>query len=166
MGILPMINREKIPSAKKLLDSTNSLPPDYGTILEEIRGKIKAAQLRALTAVNQELISLYREIGRIIHNQQQEGSWGTSVVEVVAKDLQKSFPGMRGFSSRNLWNMRDFYLSYADNAKLQAMTVEISWTHNVVIFEKCKDSLEREFNIRMSKKNGWIYRVFDEPDRQ
>ena len=74
MGILPMINREKIPSAKKLLDSTNSLPPDYGTILEEIRGKIKAAQLRALTAVNQELISLYREIGRIIHNQQQEGS--------------------------------------------------------------------------------------------
>ena len=55
--------------------------------------------------------------------------------------------------------MRDFYLSYADNQKLQAMTAEISWTHNVVVFEKCKDPLQREFYIRMSKRNGWTYRV-------
>ena len=39
------------------------------------------------------------------------------------------------------------------------MTAEISWTHNVVVFEKCKDPLQREFYIRMSKRNGWTYRV-------
>ncbi len=112
-----------------------------------------------MVAVNRELMDVYRDIGKTIHEQQQTAEWGSSVVEQLAKDLKKSFAGMRGFSSRNLWNMRDFYLSYADNQKLQAMTAEISWTHNVVVFEKCKDPLQREFYIRMSKRNGWTYRV-------
>lgn len=136
-----------------------SLPNGYASILEAITNKIRAAQTRAMVAVNRELIDVYRDIGKTIHEQQQTAEWGSSVVEQLAKDLKKSFAGMRGFSSRNLWNMRDFYLSYADNQKLQAMTAEISWTHNVVVFEKCKDPLEREFYIRMSKKNGWTYRV-------
>jgi predicted nuclease of restriction endonuclease-like (RecB) superfamily len=105
------------------------------------------------------LISTYRGIGQTIHEQQKTTEWGDSIVEQLAKDLQNSFPGMRGFSARNLWNMRDFYLSYEGNAKLQAMTAEISWTHNVVILEKCKDLLEREFYIRMSKRHAWTYRV-------
>jgi hypothetical protein len=71
------------------------LPDSYVDILEEIKRKIKEAQLRALKAVNNELISIYREIGRTIHDRQTEGSWGTSVVELFAKDLQKSFPGMK-----------------------------------------------------------------------
>lgn len=70
-----------------------------------------------------------------------------------------NFPGVRGFSARNLWNMRDFYLSYAENEKLQTLSAEISWSHNMIILEKCKDPLEREFYIRMSKRNGWTYRV-------
>ncbi len=136
-----------------------SLPKGYASILETITSKIRAAQTRAMVAVNCELIDVYRDIGKTIHEQQRTAEWGSSVVEQLAKDLQNSFAGMRGFSSRNLWNMRDFYLSYADNPKLQAMTAEISWTHNVVVFEKCRDPLEREFYIRMAKKNGWTYRV-------
>lgn len=135
------------------------LPKGYASVLEAITGKIRAAQTRAMVVVNRELIDVYRDIGKTIYEQQQAAEWGSSVVEQLAKDLQKSFVGMRGFSSRNLWNMRDFYLSYADNQKLQAMTAEISWTHNVVVFEKCKDPLKREFYIKMSKKNGWTYRV-------
>jgi predicted nuclease of restriction endonuclease-like (RecB) superfamily len=135
------------------------VPEGYKAVLETIIGRVKVAQTRALTAVNRELVEVYRDIGRTIHEQQQDAEWGTSVVELLAKDLQSSFPGMRGFSSRNLWNMRDFHLSYVGNAKLQAMTAEISWTHNVVIFEKCEGPLEREFYIRMSKRNGWTYRV-------
>ena len=135
------------------------MPSGYGQVLENIKGLIKTAQLKALSAVNQALISMYRDIGKTIHEQQQTAEWGSSVVEQLAEDLQGSFPGMRGFSSRNLWNMRDFYLSYANNPKLQAMTAEISWTHHIVILSKCKDILEREFYIRMSKRNGWTYRV-------
>jgi predicted nuclease of restriction endonuclease-like (RecB) superfamily len=81
------------------------------------------------------------------------------VVELFSKDLQKSFPGMKGLSSRNIWRMRDLYLSYHENQKLTSLMAEISWTHHLHLLEKCKDSLEREFYIRMSRKNGWTSRV-------
>lgn len=143
----------------KKADSKITLPSGYIEVLDTLRDLIKAAQLKAISAVNQSLISTYRGIGQTIYEQQKTAEWGDSIVEQLAKDLQHSFPGMRGFSARNLWNMRDFYLSYERNTKLQAMTAEISWTHNVVILEKCKDPLEREFYIRMSKRHGWTYRV-------
>jgi predicted nuclease of restriction endonuclease-like (RecB) superfamily len=66
---------------------------------------------------------------------------------------------MRGLSSRNLWYMRDFYLTYKDKPKLQPLVAEISWTHNIIIMERCKDDLEREFYIRMSRKFGWSKNV-------
>lgn len=66
---------------------------------------------------------------------------------------------MKGFSSRNLWRMKDFYLSYRDSEKLTTLSTEISWSHNVAILSKCEDLLEREFYMRMSKKNSWSYRV-------
>ena len=62
---------------------------------------------------------------------------------------------MKGFSSRNLWNMRNFYVTYQADEKLQPMVAEISWTKNLVIMEKCKEDLEREFYIRMTKRYGW-----------
>lgn len=95
----------------------------------------------------------------MIYEQQQEANWGDAVVKTLSSDLQKSFPGIKGFSFRNLYTMRDLYFSYKDDKRLQAMTAQISWTHNVVILEKCKDHLEREFYMRMSKMNGWTYRV-------
>jgi Uncharacterized conserved protein len=135
------------------------LPNGYASVLEAITSKIRTAQTKAMLAVNRELIEVYQEIGKTIYEQQEKAEWGSSVVEQLARDLQKSFPGMRGFSSRNLWRMRDFHLSYRDNTKLPALLAEISWTHHVYILEKCKDPLEREFYIRMSKKNRWSYRV-------
>jgi predicted nuclease of restriction endonuclease-like (RecB) superfamily len=140
-------------------ESLSKIPVGYKALLESIVDRIKAAQTRAMVAVNRELIEVYRDIGKTIYEKQQIAEWGASVVEQLSKDLQVSFPGTRGFSSRNLWNMRDFYRSYADNEKLQAMTAEISWTHNVVLFQKCKDHLEREFYMKMTKRNGWTYRV-------
>lgn len=147
---------------KDILSKAN--PPaqfsqQYQAILDSISSKIKSAQTRAMSAVNRELIEVYREIGRTIHEQQKEAEWGDSVVQRLAEDLQKAFPGMKGLSSRNLWRMRDFHVSYEGNEKLTALLSEISWTHHLVILEQCKDPLEREFYIRMSKKNAWSYRV-------
>ncbi|NGX39683.1 MAG: hypothetical protein KR126chlam1_01016 [Chlamydiae bacterium] len=153
-----MVNTKRVVTQKSI-DSTNILPKGYRIVLADIKDKIKKAQLRALSNVNRELISIYWEIGRTIHDQQQADSWGTSVVEQFAIDLQKSFHGMKGLSSRNLWRMRDLYLSYNGNEKLTALLAEVSWTHHIYILEKCKDSLEREFYIRMSKRNHWSYRV-------
>jgi len=128
---------------------------DYQAFVKEIKEKIYQAQLKAMQAVNRELLALYSDIGKSIVEKQGQLGWGKSVVENLAKDLQNEFPGMQGFSARNLWLMRSFYLEYKDNKKLQPLVAEISWSHNVILMEKCKDLLEREFYIRITKKYGW-----------
>ncbi len=138
---------------------SNPVPDDYRNLLVEVKQRIRSAQYEALKAVNKELIALYWDIGKMIVTRQQGASWGKSVVEQLAKDLQAEFPGISGFSVRNIWNMRSFYVAYSQNEKLQSMVAEIGWTHNLVILEKCKDDLEREFYIRMTRKFGWTKNV-------
>ena len=117
---------------------------DYQTLLGAVKKRIRSAQYAALKAVNKELITLYWEIGQMIVHRQEETGWGRSVVEQLSQDLQTEFPGISGFSAANLWRMRSFYAAYKDDEKLAPMVQEIGWTHNLVIFEKCKDNLERE----------------------
>ncbi|MHC5823383.1 MAG: PDDEXK nuclease domain-containing protein [Nostoc sp.] len=138
---------------------SNLISDNYRHLLMEIKQRIRSAQYEALKAVNREIINLYWDIGQIIVTQQQGASWGKSVVEQLAKDLQAEFPGISGFSAANLWRMRLFYESYVNNEKLAPMVREIGWTHNLVIVEKCKDDLEREFYIRMTRKFGWTKNV-------
>jgi predicted nuclease of restriction endonuclease-like (RecB) superfamily len=137
------------------------LTEDFTIFVKEIKSKILSSQYEALKAVNKELINLYWEIGKNIIEKQEKFAWGKSIVKNLSEELQKEFVGMKGFSERNLWNMRTFYIEYKDNTKLQALTAQIGWTHNVVIFQKCKDELEREFYIKMVIKFGWTYRVLD-----
>ena len=131
------------------------VPADYKTFLKEVKDRIYKAQYDALKAVNKELINLYWDIGRSIVAKQGELGWGKAIVETLAKDLQKEFPGMQGFSVQNLWNMRQFYLAYKDKLKLQPMVGEISWTKNVIIMQSRKDDIQREFYIKTTKKFGW-----------
>jgi predicted nuclease of restriction endonuclease-like (RecB) superfamily len=138
---------------------TNSIPDNYKNLLIEVKQRIRSAQYEALKAVNKHLIALYWDIGKTIVTRQEGASWGKSVVEQLAKDLQAEFPGISGFSARNIWRMRDFYLTYKANEKLTPLVAEIGWTHNIVILEKCKDDLEREFYIRMTRKFGWTKNV-------
>jgi len=131
----------------------------YGNLLGDIKERIRSAQYTALRAVNRELIGLYWDIGRMIVERQVREKWGKAVVERLAQDLRSAFPGIRGYSSTNLWNMREFYNVYGDSEKLQSLTGEIGWTHNVAIMQKCKDDLQREFYIRMTRKMGWTVNV-------
>jgi len=128
---------------------------DYHAFVKEIKEKIQQAQLKAMQAVNRELINLYTEIGQMIVDKQEKLGWGKSVVENLSKDLQNEFPGIQGYSSHNLWRMRKFYLAYYRDEKLAPLVQEIAWSHNIVILEKCKDDLEREFYIQMTRKYGW-----------
>jgi len=131
----------------------------YNALLGEIKERIRSAQYEALKAVNKELIVLYWDIGRVIVERQKGEGWGKSVVQKLAGDLQKDFPGIQGFSSSNLWRMKLFYETYSAKKKLAPLVREIGWTHNILIFEQCKDDLEREFYIRMTKKFGWSKNV-------
>lgn len=127
----------------------------YSKFLKEIKEQIYEAQYNALKVVNKGLITLYIDIGKKVVGKQKLYGWGRSIVEKLAEDLQKEFPGLRGFSKDNIWRMRKFYLSFSKNPKLAPLVQEISWTKNIVILETCKDAQAREFYIIMTKKYGW-----------
>lgn len=132
---------------------------EYVLLFTEVKERIRSAQYEALKAVNKELISLYWDIGRMIVERQRGRTWGKAVVERLADDLQKEFPGMQGFSAQNLWYMRQFYNEYHNKPKLQPLVGEISWSKNLIVMARCKDDLEREFYIRMTRKCGWSKNV-------
>lgn len=127
----------------------------YKDFVEEIKKKVYHAQYQALKSVNKELIKLYWDIGGSIIEKQAQYGWGKSTVESLSKELQQEFPGVKGFSAQNLWYMRQFYSEYHGKEKLQPLVGEISWSKHLVIIGKCKDDLEREFYIKMTKKFGW-----------
>lgn len=140
-------------------ETESPLPDDYAGLLAEVRERIRSAQYAALRAVNTELVGLYWDIGRMIVERQEAEGWGKSVVEQLAADLRVEFPGMAGFSRRNVFYMREFYLRYRDLPKVQPLVAQIGWTHNLLILQRCKDALEREFYIRMTRKFGWTKNV-------
>ncbi|MBN1386650.1 DUF1016 family protein [Candidatus Woesearchaeota archaeon] len=131
----------------------------YGKFLKEIKERIQKAQYEALKSVNKELINLYWDLGMMIVEKQMNQGWGRGIIKTLAKDLQREYPGIRGFSAQNLWYMRQFYMHYKDNAKLQPLVGEISWAKNIIILGGCEDDSQREFYIRMTKKFGWTKNV-------
>ena len=90
-----------------------------------------------------------------------ENQFKSFVSDIKTRILEGQFVGMKGFSQRNLWNMRSFYIEYKENQKLQTLSAQIGWSHNVMIFQKCKDKLQREFYIKMTVKFGWTFRVLN-----
>jgi predicted nuclease of restriction endonuclease-like (RecB) superfamily len=106
-----------------------------------------------------ELVGLYWDLGRMIVERQAGQTWGKAIVQKLATDLQKEFPGVGGFSASNLWRMRAFFELYRGLEKLAPLVREIGWSHNIAIMERCSDPFEREFYLRMTRKFGWSKNV-------
>jgi predicted nuclease of restriction endonuclease-like (RecB) superfamily len=140
-------------------DITSRASESYGSLLVEIKQRIRSAQLAALRSVNRELIDLYWDIGRMIVQRQEGETWGRAIVENLAKDLRAEFPGVSGFSAANLWRIRNFFEEYRHDEKLAPLVREISWSKNLVIFERCKRPEEREFYLTHTKQFGWTKNV-------
>ena len=105
----------------KLLESSDAsllVSPEYRDFIAALKSRVQAARISAARAVNSEIILLYWEIGQGIVERQQALGWGESVVELVAADLRREFPGATGFSARNVWDMRRLYLACTDAAVL------------------------------------------------
>jgi predicted nuclease of restriction endonuclease-like (RecB) superfamily len=149
------------PPSRKLAPPVREIGPakSYSGLLVEVKARIQAAQYAALSAVNKELVGLYWEIGQLIVDRQQRSGWGKSVVKRLSGDLRKAFPGIGGFSTQNLWYMRQFHQEYSASPKLQPLVGEIGWAHNLIIMSRCKDPLEREFYLRATRKFGWTKNV-------
>ena len=133
--------------------------PTYITILEELKTKIKQAQYKAVISANKEMISLYWDIGETILIQQKRQGWGSKVIERLSQDLFKSFPGMKGFSSRNLKYMRQFARLYPDYVIVQEALAQLTWYHIITLMDKIKNENERLWYVSQTIQNGWSRNV-------
>ena len=131
----------------------------YNDFLKEIKQKIKVSKSKAILTVNKQMIELYFEIGKEIVVKQESLGWGKSVVERMASDLQMEFGKRSGYSSANLWRMRNFYLVYEDDLNLAQLVRDLPWSHNILIFEKCKDEKERKYYLENTIAFGWSRNV-------
>ena len=109
---------------------------------------IRQSRSDAIRIVNAELINLYWNIGEFISMKLLLAEWGDSVVTELAKYIQQNEPDIKGFSDKNLWRMKQFYETYKDYPKISTLLREISWSHNLAIFSRCKSSEEREFYLK------------------
>jgi predicted nuclease of restriction endonuclease-like (RecB) superfamily len=110
--------------------------------------------LRAALAVNSELVMLYWSIGRDILTRQTAEGWGTKVIERLARDLQTEFPGVKGFSLRNLKYMRAFAGAWPDAEIVQQVAAQIPWFHNCTLLDKLKEPLQRIWYARAAVEYG------------
>ncbi|MGD9108319.1 MAG: DUF1016 N-terminal domain-containing protein [Gammaproteobacteria bacterium] len=122
---------------------------NYQDFFQSIKNRVSQARINFSRQANREANALYWFIGEMIVKNQEKHGWGRSVVENLSKDLKASFPDVKfGFSERNLWNMRQFYLAYDGNEKLQQLAAEIAWMSNILIINKIKDQKAREYYLR------------------
>ena len=135
---------------------------DYIEWINDIKSKIRTAQIKAALSANSELIRLYWDIGKDIFEKQELKGWGNSIVDSLSKDLKSEFPNMKGFSRRNLFYMKKFYNFYKnDFEKVQQFVAQIPWGHNILIMSKSNNIDEAIFYLNETLENNWSRDVLD-----
>jgi len=122
---------------------------------------IRQSRANAIKAVNTELIDLYWKIGEYISLKIEKSEWGDAVVAELARHIQQTEPGLKGFSDKNIWRMKQFFTTYRDSPKLSTQLREISWSHNLAIFSRCRSAEERVFYLKLSKQENYSIRELD-----
>ena len=134
---------------------TLNLPNDYSAWLSDLKQRISVSQQKAVIAVNQELISLYWQIGSDILERQELKGWGAKVIEQLSQDLRAAFPEMKGFSRTNLLYMRAFANSWAKDEIVQQAVGHLPWGHNLILLSKIETKEERLAYANLVLANGW-----------
>jgi predicted nuclease of restriction endonuclease-like (RecB) superfamily len=126
----------------------------YTQLLEQLKRDIQQTQLKVALSVTKELILLYWRIGKMISEKIYLEGWGAKTVDRLAHDLASSFPGISGFSSRNLRYMRKFAQMYP-TANFAATAAIIPWGHLMVIMDKLKSAERGLWYIHKTLENNW-----------
>lgn len=144
---------------------------EYTSTLADLKKQIQESQVRAITAVNKELVRLYWAIGKTIVEKQEKSGWGTKFIDKLAHDLQNEFPGIEGFSRTNIFRMRAFYLEYRivpplvgqiDEIEHLGVLAQIPWSHNILLMEKLEVVEQRLWYAGKVIKNGWGKRALED----
>jgi predicted nuclease of restriction endonuclease-like (RecB) superfamily len=155
LGYNPKLSHPIAPAMSKRLATFEG----YEAFLRSLKERIRHAQMRAALAVNREMVIFYWQLGREILMRQKQQGWGAKVIDQLAKDLQKAFPEMKGFSPRNLKYMRSFAEAYSQEAIVQEVLAQLPWYHNIALLEKTKDNQERLWYAHEAIQYGWSRNV-------
>ena len=134
---------------------------EYSAFLGRLKREIVSARRKAYQAVTKQLTELYLLIGRGMYEKIEVSMWGEGIVETLAKDLQRAFSDMKGFSKENLWRMKKLYETYKDYPKLSPLVTELSWTHNLLILFQTQNIEEKEFYLKTCLKERWSRRELE-----
>lgn len=134
----------------------NLLDTSYKHWLENIKHKIKAAQIKAAVSVSSQMLEMYWQLAEEIVLKQKTANWGEAVLEQLSIDLKLSFPTIKGFSRRNLYAIRQWYLFYSTKHEfVPQLVAQIPWGHNRLIISKVKNVEEALFYCKATIENGW-----------
>ena len=118
---------------------------NYIEAVKAIKEAILRSQYRAAASVNKEQLSLYYGIGRYVSENSRRGFWGKGAVEQISSMLQKELPGLRGFSTRSIKNMRQFYEEWKVVLNQQPMAADLRLDEKLLLVE-IRQPLAAEFN--------------------
>ena len=154
---------------------------EYIRMIVDLKQSIIQSRYAASRLANKEQLLLYFKTGKVLSEKIAAEKWGLKIVEQIAEDLQKQLPGLRGFSYRNLMNMRKFYIEYQNFTFLQSVTAEIrkirsrsgnketsdmdasdvpsffgiSFTHHMLLLNRCASLTERCFYMKAATSQSW-----------
>ena len=127
---------------------------EFKATIVDVVDKIQQVQLEMFATANKSVLELYFYIGETIENNIQ---WGNKFVDELSFELKIRFPKAKGYSPRNLRNMRKYYLSVKENEELKELSYKIPWSHNTIIMDRVKNDNEKIWYIKETYNNGWSY---------
>ena len=122
---------------------------------------IEESRQNALKKVNEELIKMYWKVGEFLSKETEHTSYGDAYIDEISREIQETFPGIKGFNRRGLYRMKKFYETYKDNEIVTPLVTQISWTNHLLIMSGCKTDEEREFYIRLCIKENYSKRQLE-----
>ena len=136
------------------MEENQILEKDFKEVFKDIKNEILNAQYDIYKSANIRTLALYSYLGKIIN---ENAKYGNKFINNLSIELKINFPNMKGFSERNLLNMKKYYLECRNNSNLQKLSEKIPWSHNILIFSKIKEEKQREWYIEQTSINGWSY---------
>ena len=124
----------------------------YNEQFQKVVNIIESAKERAYRKVNEELITMYRDIGEYISKQSKNSSYGDAFVQKLADFFSENYPELKGFNRRGLYRMKQFYELYQGEEKVSPLVTQLSWSNHLKIMSACKTMDERIFYINMCIK--------------
>lgn len=140
----------------------------YADLLKQVKTRVALAQKKAIYAANEEILTMYWDIGKLLSESQKKIGWGNNALEQLSNDLKNDYPKVKGFSPRNCRCMIQFYKEYNQELTIWQQAVaklgmsglslpvkQLSWSHNVILMQKVKDLKARYWYMVQCLKNGW-----------